>query len=78
MTSEEAINLADWCRPDLMLMDIRLAEGNGVEATQAIHSRWSMPSLFAMNHVENSAAMCHAALGCLRKPHGDQSLVPSI
>ena len=52
MTSEEAINLADWCRPDLVLMDIRLAEGNGVEAAQAIHTRWAIPSLFATSYVE--------------------------
>jgi DNA-binding NarL/FixJ family response regulator len=78
MTSEEAINLAAWCRPDLVLMDIRLAEGNGVEAAQAIHTRWAIPSLLATSHVENSAATCHAALGCLRKPYDDRSLVRSI
>ena len=65
MTSEEAINLAGWCRPDLMLMDIRLAEGNAVEAAQAIHTRWAIPSLFATSYVEYSGATCGAALGCL-------------
>ena len=78
MTSEDAINLAGWCRPDLVPMDIRLAEGNGVEAAQAIHTRWAIPSLFATSHVENSPATCPAALGCLRKPYDDRSLVPSI
>ncbi len=78
MTSEDAINLAGWCRPDLVPMNIRLAEGNGVEAAQAIHTRWSLPSLLATSHVENSAATCHAALGCLRKPYDDRSLVRSI
>ena len=77
MTSDEAINLAASCHPDLVLMDIRLAEGNGVEAAQAVHTRWAIPSLFATSHVENSAATCHAALGCLRKPYADQSLVPA-
>jgi hypothetical protein len=43
MTLEEAINLAGWCRLDLVLMDIRPAEGNGVELTQAIHTRWLIP-----------------------------------
>ena len=78
ITSEDAINLAGWCRPDLVPMDIRLAEGNGVEAAQAIHTRWAIPSLFATSHVENSAATCRAALGCLRKPYADRSLVRSI
>jgi DNA-binding NarL/FixJ family response regulator len=78
MTSEDAINLAGWCRPDLVPIDIRLAEGNGVEAAQAVHTRWAIPSLFATSHVENSAATCRAALGCLRKPYADRSLVRSI
>jgi CheY-like chemotaxis protein len=78
MISEQSINLAAWCRPDLVLMDIRLAEGNAVEAAQAIHIRWAIPSLFATSYVENSAATCPAALGCLRKPYDDRSLVPSI
>ena len=74
MTSEDAINLAGRCRPDLVPIDIRLAGGNGVEAAQAIHTRWSIPSLFATSHVKNSAATCRAALGCLRKPYDDRSL----
>src|SRR3954453_14356670 len=63
MTSDEAITLADRCRPDLVLMDIRLAEGNGVEAAEAIHNRWAIPSLFATSYVEHSGATCRAALG---------------
>ena len=78
MTSEETINLAAWCRPDLVLMDIRLAEGNAVEAAQAIHTRWAIPSLFATSYVEYSGATCGAALGCLRKPYDYRSLVRSI
>ncbi len=78
MTSDEAITLADRCRPDLVLMDIRLAKGNGVEAAEAIHARWAIPSLFATSYVEHSADRCHAALGCLRKPYSRRNLVQSI
>jgi two-component system, response regulator PdtaR len=78
MTSDEAISLADRCRPDLVLMDVRLAKGNGVEAAEAIHNRWAIPSLFATSYVEHSGATCRAALGCLRKPYNQQSLVRSI
>jgi two-component system, response regulator PdtaR len=78
VTSDEAITLADRCRPDLVLMDIRLAKGNGVEAAEAIHNRWAIPSLFATSYVEHSGATCRAALGCLRKPYNQQSLVQSI
>ena len=69
VTSDEAINLAASCHPDLVLMDIRLAEGNGVEAAQAIHSRWAIPSLFVTSYVEHSGVVCLAALECLRKPY---------
>jgi two-component system, response regulator PdtaR len=78
MTSDEAITIADRCRPDLVLMDIRLAKGNGVEAAEAIHARWAIPSLFATSYVEHSADRCHAALGCLRKPYDRRSLLRSI
>jgi CheY-like chemotaxis protein len=78
MTEDEAVTLADRCQPDLVLMDIRLAKGNGVEAARIIHSRWAIPSLFATSHVEHSADTCHAALGCLRKPYDRRSLLRSI
>src|SRR3569833_3035899 len=78
MTSDEAITLADRCRPDLVLMDIRLAKGNGVEAAEAIHARWAIPSLFATSYVEHSADTCHAGLGCLRKPYDRRSLIRCI
>ena len=55
MTADQAVTLADRCQPDLVLMDIRLAKGNGVQAAQIIHSRWAIPSLFATSHVEHSA-----------------------
>ncbi|UEM23124.1 response regulator [Skermanella mucosa] len=77
MTSAEAVALADRCRPDLVLMDIRLAEGNGMEAAEAIHTRWAIPSLFATSYAEHSAGACPAALGCLRKPYDCRSLVRS-
>jgi CheY-like chemotaxis protein len=78
MTADEAVTLADRCQPDLVLMDIRLAKGNGVQAAQIIHSRWAIPSLFATSHVEHSADTCRAALGCLRKPYDRRSLLRSI
>jgi hypothetical protein len=59
-------------------MDIRLAKGNGVEAAEAIHARWAIPSLFATSYVEHSADTCHAGLGCLRKPYDRRSLIRSI
>jgi CheY-like chemotaxis protein len=78
MTSREAFRLAESSRPDLVLMDVRLAEGNGVEAAQAIHAHWGISSLFATSYVEKLASTGNAALGCLRKPYDQKSLVQSI
>jgi CheY-like chemotaxis protein len=78
MTSREAFGLAESGRPHLVLMDIRLAEGNGVEAAWAIHSHLGISSLFATSHVEKPASAGNAAIGCLQKPYDQRSLVRSI
>jgi CheY-like chemotaxis protein len=69
MTSREAIRMAESSRPDLVLMDVRLAAGNGVEAAQAIHAHWGISSLFATSYGEKPASAGNAAIGCLRKPY---------
>lgn len=78
MTSDEAINMAAFRRPDLVLMDFCLAEGNGAETAQVIYSRWAIPSLFTTSYVVHPADVCHVALGCLRKPYSQQDLLQSI
>jgi CheY-like chemotaxis protein len=78
MTSREALGLAESARPDLVLMDVRLAEGNGVETAWAIHDHWGIPSLFATSYVEKPVLVGNAALGCLQKPYDQRSLVRSI
>jgi CheY-like chemotaxis protein len=78
MTSREAFRQAESGRPDLVLMDVRLAEGNGVEAAQVIHAHWGIVSLFATSYAEKPASTGNAAIGCLRKPYDQRSLVQSI
>src|SRR5438105_7591819 len=36
---KEAIDRADWARPDVVVMDVRLADGSGIEATREIRTR---------------------------------------
>jgi two-component system, response regulator PdtaR len=78
MTSREAFALAESGRPDLVLMDVRLAEGNGVEAARAIYTHLGIFSLFATSYVEKPASAGNAALGCLQKPYDQRSLFRSI
>lgn len=37
---QEAIQLVEQCRPDVVLMDVRMPLINGLEATRIIKSRW--------------------------------------
>src|SRR5438445_10803954 len=38
-TVREAIERAEWARPDVVVMDVRLADGSGIEATREILSK---------------------------------------
>lgn len=38
-TVKEAIECAEWAHPDVVVMDVRLADGSGIEATREIRAR---------------------------------------
>jgi two-component system, NarL family, response regulator DevR len=38
-TVKEAIERAEWARPDVVVMDVRLADGSGIEVTREIRTR---------------------------------------
>jgi DNA-binding NarL/FixJ family response regulator len=38
-TLREAIERAEWARPDVVVMDVRLADGSGIEATREIRAK---------------------------------------
>lgn len=38
-TVREAIDRAEWARPDVVVMDVRLADGSGIEATREIRAK---------------------------------------
>jgi DNA-binding NarL/FixJ family response regulator len=50
-TGEEAVKLAERERPDLILMDVRLAgKLNGIDAAMDVHTRLGIRSLFVTAH----------------------------
>lgn len=60
---------------DLVLVDIDLADGNGVEVAQAAGDR-GMPVLFVTgNRLVNAQAL---AVGCLTKPYQPRDLLAAI
>ena len=36
----QAVKMADWHRPDLVLMDINMPKQNGIESTEIIKKKW--------------------------------------
>jgi two-component system response regulator DevR len=38
-SADEALRVAEWANPDVVLMDVRLADGSGIEAARALRAR---------------------------------------
>jgi DNA-binding NarL/FixJ family response regulator len=81
-TAEEAIELADTARPDLVLMDIRLADdSDGVAAAIEIRERFDIPSLFVSAHGDPTTrkrAIAANPSGFIEKPFTPDSLALAI
>jgi CheY-like chemotaxis protein len=81
-TAEKAIELAEKVRPDLVLMDIRLAnESDGVAAAVEIRKRFDVPSLFVSAHgdpIVRSRAAAARPVGFIEKPFSPETLALAI
>lgn len=80
-TADESIRFATMHRPDLVLMDIRLARGDGVEAAIAIRARHDIPAIFMTAHSDAETrrrAMEAAPLDYLVKPIGRAEFEASL
>jgi CheY-like chemotaxis protein len=81
-TAEEAIELAGTARPDLVLMDIRLAnDSDGVTAAIEIRQRFDIPSLFVSAHgdpVVRKRAVAARPSGFIEKPFTPEALTLAI
>jgi two-component system, response regulator PdtaR len=81
-TAEEAIKLAETARPDLVLMDIRLANhSDGVAAAVEIRQRFDIPSLFVSAHgdpITRERAIAARPSGFIEKPFTPESLALAI
>ena len=77
-TGEEAVELARQQRPDLVLMDIRLAGAmDGIEAAQQIHLENNLPILFLTAHSDTATSLRAQeanATGYILKPFDDRDL----
>lgn len=75
----QAISLAEQTRPDLVLMDIRLARGgDGIETAKAIRARYGIRCLFVSAHGDKetkSRAESLEPVGWLVKPYTARMLL---
>lgn len=79
---QQALSLAERLRPDLVLMDIRLAGGgDGIEVAKAIRSHLGIRSLFVSAHGECETRargeLAHP-LGWLVKPYTASALLDAV
>jgi two-component system, response regulator PdtaR len=81
-TAEDALILAAAERPDLVIMDIRLASRrDGIEAAIELKQRHGLRCIFATAHLDaetRSRAAPAAPLGWLAKPYGTFSLFRQV
>jgi CheY-like chemotaxis protein len=74
-TSEELITLVARERPDLVLVDIRLAHGSdGLAAAKEAQERFDVPAIAATGNLTAADAEAAGLLGLLSKPYTTQGL----
>jgi len=71
----EAVERAEWARPDVVVMDIRLPDGSGIDATREIRARLPntqvlMLTTFADDEALFASIMAGAAGYVLKQVHG--------
>lgn len=76
-TAKEAIAAAAQCHPDLIIADVRLQDGSGIDAIAEILKSGFTPHIFASGDVLERAKL-HPAAGILQKPFNDRQLMHAI
>ncbi|HWA89831.1 MAG TPA: response regulator [Rhizomicrobium sp.] len=81
-TADEAERLAGRERPDLVIMDIRLAgPRDGIQAALAIFEQTGIRCVFATAHADaqsKARAQACAPLAWLQKPYGRGTLIETV
>ncbi len=76
-TQAGAIAVAARCRPDLKIVDVWLADGNGISAVAEILRAGAMPHFFVSGDVASIRALKPDAQ-VVQKPFREQELVQAI
>jgi DNA-binding NarL/FixJ family response regulator len=78
----EALDLVEAAPPDLVIVDISLDEGNGLELTKAIKARWSHVKVLVLSMHEDALfaerALRAGALGYVNKSEEVETIVAAL
>lgn len=80
-TGREAVQLATETRPDLAILDIKMPDGDGIEAARAMTSARPIPIILLTAYADPPLVERAAAAGVfayLVKPAGEEDLLPTI
>ncbi len=80
-TGREAVRLAEATRPDLAILDIKMPDGDGIEAARAITGARPIPIILLTAFTDPPLVERAAAAGVfayLVKPVGEEDLLPAI
>jgi DNA-binding NarL/FixJ family response regulator len=81
-TGENAIDMAERDRPNLILMDVRLSgDMDGIDAAARIQEAWNIPSIFLTGHsdqslIERASRLHH--LGYILKPINERQILAAV
>lgn len=76
-TEAGAVAAADRCRPDLMIVDARLGDGNGFSAVEKILQTGFVPHVFISGDISTVRARKPGAVA-IQKPFDESALVGAI
>jgi CheY-like chemotaxis protein len=76
-TEQNAVSAEARCRPDLMIVDVRLGDGSGVSAVDEIHRTRLVPHIFVSGDLNKVHALRPAAV-MIQKPYREVDLARVI
>ncbi len=78
-TVQEGIELGDRCKPDLAVLDIRLADGGlGMDIATRLHSRDGIGILYASGNSSHMGLTKNDGEALLRKPYQPEDVVRAL
>jgi DNA-binding response OmpR family regulator len=76
-TAADAVSAAVRCKPDLLIVDVRLGDGNGISVVEEIRRTGPIPHLFVSGDASRVKALRPDAV-VIQKPFRESDLVRAI